>query len=162
MSTPSRNVFGIPELLLMILECITEQDESYGRSQPPRAGVPRASSTGLNQCPKATFARLARVCKTFSGPALGMLWRHIESFVPLIKLLPCARRHHDGPTPLFWVSPPIHSFATGKGCMLTHFAQDFSRRCFSPRLGSLRALRCVRTHHGTRRGIAAVLQLHDR
>ena len=37
---------------------------------------------------RKSLARLARTCKAFKEPALGMLWKDLESFVPLLTLFP--------------------------------------------------------------------------
>lgn len=37
---------------------------------------------------RRSLARLARTCKAFREPALDMLWRDLDSFVPLITLFP--------------------------------------------------------------------------
>jgi hypothetical protein len=37
---------------------------------------------------KRSLARLARTCKAFKEPALDVLWRDLDSFVPLLTLLP--------------------------------------------------------------------------
>lgn len=37
---------------------------------------------------KRSLARLARTCKAFKEPALDVLWRDLDSFVPLVTLFP--------------------------------------------------------------------------
>ena len=37
---------------------------------------------------KRSLARLARTCKAFQEPALDVLWRDLDSFVPLVTLFP--------------------------------------------------------------------------
>jgi hypothetical protein len=37
---------------------------------------------------KRTLSRFARTCKAFCGPALDILWRELDSFVPIIGLFP--------------------------------------------------------------------------
>lgn len=37
---------------------------------------------------RKSLARLARTCKAFKEPALDMLWRDLDSFVPLLTLFP--------------------------------------------------------------------------
>ena len=78
MSTSRRKVLELPEILFMVFEFAIQQD----------ANPLRAPKT-------ATLARAARVCRTFSGPALETLWQHIESFIPLARLLSCAHRAND-------------------------------------------------------------------
>jgi len=40
---------------------------------------------------RRTLARLARVSRAFSGPALCTLWSVIDDFEPLLRLLACRR-----------------------------------------------------------------------
>lgn len=37
---------------------------------------------------KRTLSRFARTCKAFCGPALDILWRELDSLVPIIGLFP--------------------------------------------------------------------------
>lgn len=37
---------------------------------------------------RRSLARLARTCKAFKDPALNMLWRDLDSLVPLLSLFP--------------------------------------------------------------------------
>ncbi|TCD62847.1 hypothetical protein EIP91_006360, partial [Steccherinum ochraceum] len=39
---------------------------------------------------RRSLARLARTCKAFKEPALNVLWRELDSFVPLLALFPNA------------------------------------------------------------------------
>jgi hypothetical protein len=39
---------------------------------------------------RKVLARLARTCKAFREPALNILWRDLDSFVPLVALFPNA------------------------------------------------------------------------
>lgn len=39
---------------------------------------------------RRSLARLARTCKAFKEPALNVLWRDLDSLVPLLSLLPNA------------------------------------------------------------------------
>lgn len=60
---------------------------------------------------KRALARLARTCKAFKEPALDMLWRDLDTFVPLLTLFPSglmkrARRPALG---LVWLLPTSFS-----------------------------------------------------
>ena len=37
---------------------------------------------------RRSLSRLARTCKAFSGPALDVLWRELDSVVPIVGLFP--------------------------------------------------------------------------
>lgn len=54
-----------PDALKKLLECILE-----------------------TQGGRKSLARLARTCKAFKEPALDLLWRDLDSFVPLVTLFP--------------------------------------------------------------------------
>ncbi|KAG2069536.1 hypothetical protein BDR04DRAFT_682074 [Suillus decipiens] len=45
---------------------------------------------------KKTLMALALTCKSFSGPALDLLWRDLPEFEPLIKCLPQSLWKQDG------------------------------------------------------------------
>ena len=92
-SSSSRKVLRLPEILLMIFALIARR---HG------GGLRLALTFGLRG-PNEDLARAARVCRAFSGPALETLWRHIQSFVPLVRLLSCVRRYGN-PTAVSWVS----------------------------------------------------------
>jgi hypothetical protein len=42
------------------------------------------------------IARVSQVCKTFQDPALDFLWRHIDSLLPLLRLLPLEIHEEHG------------------------------------------------------------------
>lgn len=37
---------------------------------------------------RRSLSRLARTCKAFSGPALDILWRELDSVIPIVGLFP--------------------------------------------------------------------------
>lgn len=70
--------FLISEILCLVLEFIQQYDESpEGKCRDDRTPVG-----------KRTLASLARTCRTFSAPALDLLWMRLDSLDPLIKVLP--------------------------------------------------------------------------
>ncbi|EFI27596.1 hypothetical protein CC1G_15632 [Coprinopsis cinerea okayama7 len=44
---------------------------------------------------RATLFKAALVCKSFTGPALDALWERIDSFIPILKLLPGLREYES-------------------------------------------------------------------
>jgi hypothetical protein len=78
-------IFDIPELLTEIFEYLTTPDWSLWASRR----VPGAQD----------LLRTALCCKTFSGPALDVLWEKMRSELPLFALLPGFQKQ-DG----VWVS----------------------------------------------------------
>ena len=57
----------------------------------------------LRYCDKPTLARLARVSKLISEPALDVLWEELESFTHLLRLLPTdviAWNHYKASSPV--------------------------------------------------------------
>ena len=78
--------FFISEIFCLVLEFIQQYDES------PEEGKCREDRT----LGKRTLASLARTCRTFSAPALDLLWMRLDSLDPLIKVLPSriwAKKH---------------------------------------------------------------------
>lgn len=66
----------LPEIILIILEnVLSSKTDCYEARKLERS----------------TLAAAARVCKVFTAPALIMLWRSIDTLVPLVKLLSVAR-----------------------------------------------------------------------
>ena len=76
MPTPSHIVLGLPELILIILENVLPSDklQVYCRCSA-----------------RPTLAAAARVCKAWTAPASIVLWRSLDTLVPLLKLLPTAK-----------------------------------------------------------------------
>lgn len=50
------------------------------------AGIVESIVTHAHRVSSIETATLARVSRTFTDPALNALWRHLESFLPLLKL----------------------------------------------------------------------------
>lgn len=81
----SDRLFSIPELCLAIAESVlgdevrTTDDSFMNQIQLRR----NHTSSG-----QRALAALARVCGTFSKPALDILWRDLPSFAPVARLLP--------------------------------------------------------------------------
>jgi hypothetical protein len=46
---------------------------------------------------KRSLARSAQACKSFSEPALAILWRNLDSLSPMVKLIPSLRIAGSGP-----------------------------------------------------------------
>jgi len=55
---------------------------------PPNTPVSTDEETWLFSGMKKTLLALALTCKSFTGPALDLLWRHLGGLEPLIKCLP--------------------------------------------------------------------------
>ncbi|KAG1851910.1 hypothetical protein F4604DRAFT_1933846 [Suillus subluteus] len=55
---------------------------------PPNIPVGTALETWIPLDTKKTLLALALTCKSFTEPALDLLWRHLGGFEPLIKCLP--------------------------------------------------------------------------
>jgi len=54
------------------------------------------------------IARVSRVCKTFRDPALDLLWRNIDSLLPLLGLLPFECEEHGDKARLSKVISSLH------------------------------------------------------
>ncbi|KZT74118.1 hypothetical protein DAEQUDRAFT_754079 [Daedalea quercina L-15889] len=76
MSTSSRKALNLPEILFLIFAQLAPSVQDRGSDLPSN---------------RRALGRASRVCRTFSGPALKTLWRHIDNLVPLVRLLTCAR-----------------------------------------------------------------------
>lgn len=144
-SSSSRKVLRLPEILLMIFALIARR---HG------GGLRLALTFGLRG-PNEDLARAARVCRAFSGPALETLWRHIQSFVPLVRLLSCVRRYGN-PTAVSWVSlvDLTEHCLSFLWCNLKKsrdlhklFSLGSNRGRVAFRLDAFQALRCVRARH---------------
>jgi len=66
---PLHNAFQISEILSIILENF--YDES------------------CYSIDYSSLASMAETCKLFSAPALAILWRHLDSLIPLLTVIPC-------------------------------------------------------------------------
>ena len=66
----------------------------YNQSMAPIILRDADATTKLLECilespgGKRSLARLARTCKAFKEPALDILWRDLDNFIPLVTLFP--------------------------------------------------------------------------
>lgn len=73
----------LPEIVEHI--CVSTQRPAQGEDSVP------------GRLERQTLASLARVCRTFSEPALRTLWRDIPNFSPLLRLFPGCKRIAQDP-----------------------------------------------------------------
>lgn len=78
-------IFSITDICIDIVECVLQPEELGDRDH---------SSPHLG-----TLAALARVSRTFHGPAVDVLWAGLKDAVPLVRLLPPA---HFAPVNDMW------------------------------------------------------------
>jgi hypothetical protein len=81
-------LFGIPEVLAEITRYVGVGYRGYGKEFRRR---------------RKHLLWTALSCKAFSSHALDVLWRELDSLLPLLKLLPGLRRLGDSDV---WVSNP--------------------------------------------------------
>ncbi|EIW52859.1 uncharacterized protein TRAVEDRAFT_24247 [Trametes versicolor FP-101664 SS1] len=79
----SHRVLGCPELLSLVLESFSVSDlleDTVLNSKQDR------------RVHRATLASCARVCRTFTGQALDVLWNTLDHLLPLLCIFPTFRR----------------------------------------------------------------------
>ena len=116
----------------------------------PAAGID-VRVAGSERRPCSSRTRMQSIFRA----ALETLWRHIQSFVPLVRLLSCVRRYGN-PTAVSWVSlvDLTEHCLSFLWCNLKKsrdlhklFSLGSNRGRVAFRLDAFQALRCVRARH---------------
>lgn len=82
----ARSLFHIPELCTCIAEAVPERHTTnYTDTNGQLAEKTRLAQLAVT---RRTLVRLARSSKTFKEPALNALWRDLEDFGAVARLLP--------------------------------------------------------------------------